>query len=617
MASNKEKSIFIGTQANSELLSIIKFLSGKTCNSYIFIINSNFEFIFFDKNSKDFFAKFNILIDINKEVSNDFFQLLTIEKDDLRNKIKFQETYQYKVSLYDKKLILEIKIDKIKDKNSILYAFTIEEESKQERSLLVRDTMLKLTNILSKTTSIDHLYPEVYKVINDIFEIDEFYVTTYDTKTQKINFRFIRGQKLHRNIVLDSEFKNSLLFHILKKGTSLYLNKSEIKDYQNKNNLIPLIENTFSWMGATTKISKDKRLALVALNHTKKHTLTKNDFELFKIITQNIGTTYSNKQNEIHLVQKQEKNNFILNTAHIISWEYSKSKDSFIIHNHSDYIPELNYKKNLFFSFFIQEDSIKLKQEFKKLIENEKRAINIELQLKPDAKINSQYIKMVGVRFYDRFRKENTIIGSFQDITELKINEIKLIKAQKKAIESDKLKSSFLANMSHEIRTPLNGILGFSKLMADENINTEKKKQYVKYIDESGQNLLQLINDLLDIAKIESGKFNIKIKNQNLNQLINQIYHFFKNQIIEKKGSSVDFIVDIDKDIDEADTYIKTDPLRLKQVLNNLISNAIKFTQNGYIKFGYKLDRQTKKINLFGIMKFVFSTHLQFLYFQN
>ena len=205
----------------------------------------------------------------------------------------------------------------------------------------------------------------------------------------------------------------------------------------------------------------------------------------------------------------------------------------------------------------------------------------------------------MGVRFYDRFRKENTIIGSFQDITELKINELKLIEAQKKAIESDKLKSSFLANMSHEIRTPLNGILGFSKLMADENISAEKKKQYIKYIEESGNNLLQLINDLLDIAKIESGKFNIKIKNQNLNQLIYQIYHFFKNQIIDKKGSAVEFIVDIDKKLEKQELFIKTDPLRLKQVLNNLISNAIKFTEKGYIKFGYHMDTQNKRINFY------------------
>jgi len=598
MSNKKENNIFIGTQANSELLNIINLLCNKSGNSLTFIINTNFEFIFFDQKIKDFFTKLNIQIEINKEVPSEFLQLINIEKDDLRNKIKYEESYHHKISLYDKKLILTIEINKIKDKDSILYAFYIEELSTQEKNLFVRDLRLRLTSILSNTTNINYLFPEVYKIIKEIYELDEFYITRYNTKTEKIYFQFIRGQKLARNKVSDNEFKNSLLNHIQKNGTSLYLNASEIKEFKTKNNLHSLIDNTYSWMGATTKISKDKSLALVALNHTKRYTYNQNDFELFKNITQRVGITYSNKQNEIHLVQKQEKNNFILNTAHIISWEYSKKKDSVIIHNHSDYIPKLKYERE-FFNFFIQKDSTKIKREFTKLIENEKRTVNINLQLKPDAKMNSQYIKFVGVRFYDRFRKENTIIGSFQDITELKINEIKLLKAKRKAAESDQLKSSFLANMSHEIRTPLNGILGFSKLMAEENISAEKKKQYIKYIDESGQNLLQLINDLLDIAKIESGKFNIKIKNLNLNQLLNQEYHFFKNQIIDKKGSAVEFVVDIDKKFEKQELFIKTDPLRLKQVLNNLISNAIKFTENGYIKFGYQLDTQNKRINFY------------------
>ena len=344
----------MGTQANSELLNIIKIFAGKNSNSDVFILNSNFEFIFYNQNSKDFFTQFNIEININQEVPSELLQLINIEKDDLKTNIKPQKTYKNEILLYDKDLIFTIEIDKIKDKDSILYAFHIKEFTNLGKNIFVKDALFKLNDILSKITNINYSYPQIYKIINEIYELDEFYITTYNTKTQKIYFQFIRGQKLHKNLVPDNEFNNSLLNHIQKNGTSLCLNESEIKDFKTKNNLHSLIDNTYSWMGATTKLSKDKSMALVALNHTKKHTYKQTDFELFKDITQRIGITYSNKQNEIHLVQKQEKNNFILKIAQIFSWEYRLDEKNFVIFNHSYTIPEIKYKKKLFFSFFIQ-----------------------------------------------------------------------------------------------------------------------------------------------------------------------------------------------------------------------------------------------------------------------
>lgn len=161
--------------------------------------------------------------------------------------------------------------------------------------------------------------------------------------------------------------------------------------------------------------------------------------------------------------------------------------------------------------------------------------------------------------------------------------EDELKKAKAKAEESDRLKTAFLSNMSHEIRTPMNGILGFAELLADP-LTTEKERfEYIKIINESGNQLLSIINDIIDIAKIESGQISLNIETVNICSVVQSMVSFFK-PIAEAKG--VKFIFE---NLNIADSCtLKTDVVKIKQILTNIINNAIKFTNSGYIKFTYK-----------------------------
>lgn len=166
-----------------------------------------------------------------------------------------------------------------------------------------------------------------------------------------------------------------------------------------------------------------------------------------------------------------------------------------------------------------------------------------------------------------------------------------LEKAKQKAETSDKLKSSFLANMSHEIRTPVHAILGFSDLLREEYENPDKQKEYVDIIRESSQDLLTLINDIIDVAKIEAGEINIEKTNCYLNYLLEGVHKKFQ-AILKQKGK--DHIeMKLNKGINDDYFKLKTDQARLKQVLNNLLNNAIKFTENGSIEFGYTVKDNT------------------------
>jgi PAS domain S-box-containing protein len=171
-------------------------------------------------------------------------------------------------------------------------------------------------------------------------------------------------------------------------------------------------------------------------------------------------------------------------------------------------------------------------------------------------------------------------------IREHLVLEKELRASKEKAEESDRLKSAFLANLSHEIRTPMNGIVGFSDLLDINELSQEERMEYVKLIKQSSNQLLNIINDIVDISKIEAGQVDIKKSTFNLNSMLNEIHMFFSRQIEDK---NIELLIDV-PDKDDKTIQITSDEIKLRQILNNLLSNAIKFTDYGYVKMGYELQ---------------------------
>ncbi len=173
-----------------------------------------------------------------------------------------------------------------------------------------------------------------------------------------------------------------------------------------------------------------------------------------------------------------------------------------------------------------------------------------------------------------------------KEIREHKKTEKELKSAKEKAEESDKLKSAFLASISHEIRTPLNGIIGFAQLLKQDEFQAIEKEQFVKYIDRSSEQLIHIIDDLIDISKIEANQMHISMGSCNLNHLVDELYFFFETDSISKGKEYLGF--KRNKGLPDDKSEILTDEKRLHQVFSNLISNAIKFTKRGYVSFGYR-----------------------------
>ena len=171
--------------------------------------------------------------------------------------------------------------------------------------------------------------------------------------------------------------------------------------------------------------------------------------------------------------------------------------------------------------------------------------------------------------------------------------ELKIAKEQ--AIQADKLKSEFLANMSHEIRTPMNGILGFSQLLSKKDYPDENTNKFLKIINNSSKQLLNLINDIIDISKIEAKQLKISNVKTNINNLCNNLFSTFS---IEQNTSEKEIKLIYNKN-NNFNGQIIADESRLNQVLVNLIGNAIKFTDKGIIEFGYLLQKDRKNIEFY------------------
>jgi len=252
----------------------------------------------------------------------------------------------------------------------------------------------------------------------------------------------------------------------------------------------------------------------------------------------------------------------------------------------------------------------------------EGKSYDIDLQL-ITAKQNSIWVRSIGQAY--RVNGEIVKIGGvFQDINDRILTEHKLILAnkelvfqneekEKRAVEliiankelvfqneekekraaelviakehaeqSDRLKSAFLANMSHEIRTPMNGILGFSGLLKEPGLTGDQQQEYIRMIEKSGARMLNIINDIVDISKIEVGLMMVNNKDTNINEKIEFIYIFFKPQV-EEKGMQFFF----KNTLPTKEATIRTDSEKVNSILTNLVKNAIKYSKEGTIEFGY------------------------------
>lgn len=263
-----------------------------------------------------------------------------------------------------------------------------------------------------------------------------------------------------------------------------------------------------------------------------------------------------------------------------------------------------NYKEDDFYTtrlpeLFEEDEFIKFTGKISSLIDNNVSFRNENFLMK---KNNSEEIPVeisAGIVGTTKDHDSISIVAIIKDITERSRYEKELKHARIRAEDADKLKSSFLANMSHEIRTPMNAIVGFSNLLTESDVTEDEKLEYLNYITMNSATLLTLIDDIIDISKIEAGQIKIKKTSIKLSDLFEDIYATSLEQ--KKIFDKINII--LIKEIEEElkNTVILIDYIRVRQIFINLINNALKFTEEGHVKFGAKLSEyfNIKVINFY------------------
>lgn len=238
------------------------------------------------------------------------------------------------------------------------------------------------------------------------------------------------------------------------------------------------------------------------------------------------------------------------------------------------------------FDLFVPEDRELVKSRYKDFIESDKDKVSREYDV--TTRTGEKLSIIVSIQVIYKNNKPERLRGILMDISERKQHEEELLKAKENAEKANQLKSKFLQNLSHEIRTPMNGILGFSELIKNEEVSESEKANYIDFIISSANQLLGIIDDVVNISRIETGDITINEHEVSLEQFFNNVMVFFHGYLMNRNNR---VSLRLQNKVESYNDNVIMAEKQVQQILSNLINNAIKFTKEGYIEMGVeKLD---------------------------
>ncbi|MBN2683589.1 MAG: PAS domain S-box protein [Bacteroidales bacterium] len=317
-----------------------------------------------------------------------------------------------------------------------------------------------------------------------------------------------------------------------------------------------------------------------------------------KFILSTVINITEQKKNSLALAESEEKYRMIAENATDVIWRLNIASGKF------EYIsPSVFHLRGLTVEEAMNENFIEtMSEESREMAKSALKNIN-EDQLHPKAPSSNFLIQqhhkngnLIWVEISAKALRcpksgQIIILGASRNVNDRVKAQQELVATKEKAVEADKLKSVFLANMSHEIRTPMNSILGFSDLLTDDELNKETKEKYLNIIKKSGNQLMTIINDLIDISKIEANQISIRNTAISLHQTLYDLKFHFEKQASEK---GINFIYEVKPEF--LNCIVSSDANRIRQIVNNFLQNSIKFTEKGEISFGYKIENEIAEI---------------------
>jgi len=461
-------------------------------------------------------------------------------------------------------------------------------EEEREREENIKHFVYKISNAINTTKDLNELLTVIRIELSQVIDTKNLYIALYNQEAEELSLPYFVDEK---DRFTGIPAQKTLTHYLIKKNEPLLLRESDIIILadQNKIDITGTIAKV--WLGVPLQINNETIGALVVQNYKDETAFNERDLELIQFVSAQISVSINQKQADdalrgsefalrqiidnipVMIFAKDRKLRFVLaNQAFASAYDKRVGGIEGKLQSEIHPVPEEVQKYNEDDELLLSGKTDRIETE-----ENFTRSDN-------DVRI----IKTVKVPLKSVTDKGIAILGVAIDITESKNFEIELKSARDKAEESDRLKTSFLANMSHEIRTPMNAIIGFSELLNDPDLTNESRKEFVTLISDNSKVLLNLIEDIIDVAKIEARQVKVVQSSCQVNAILNELKSYYLKQL--KKYDHKNIEIKVNNSVDDESFAIISDPLRFKQIMNNLIGNALKFTESGFIEFGYELD---------------------------
>jgi len=448
----------------------------------------------------------------------------------------------------------------------------IRDVTEKHRNDLIMMVQYAIADAVLMAKTAHELYKIVKSVLNRLFDTSNFYIALYNPKTGMLSTPFLTDEK---DNIQEWPAEKSLTGYLIHEKRPLLLKKKDIDDLAEKGLIKHLGSRSECWMGIPLINENNVFGAMVTQNYHDPDAYSLQDLDVFEIIA---------NQFSIYLTLKRAEEE-----AKKLSTAVVQSPAAIIITDKDGLIEYVNPKFEEVTGYSFEE------------VEGKKLGI-LKSGFHPRAYYQELWATITSGKiwqgeFYNRkkngqlywesariapiFSADGEIthfLGVKEDITEKKQMIEDLIAAKERAEESDRLKSSFLNNISHEIRTPLNGIIGFIELLTAPGTTMEELQEYIEVIKDCGYQLIDVVTETVNYSMIESGQEKAVYRMFDVNRMINNLYRQYEEK---NKNPEVNFL--LVNSISEAEKEVLTDETKLKQIINNLLSNAFKFTEKGEV----------------------------------
>jgi len=476
------------------------------------------------------------------------------------------------------------------DDNKIIgicvYACNITLSQKNDK---IWEVLLRISEQVHNSESLEDFIRQIHMELAKLIDTTNFYVALYNEEYDNYSFPYYKDQYDVISEFTSVQLKKSLTDYIRSNGIPLLANEQTIKDLVEKGEIKIVGTTSPSWLGVPLKTGGKTIGVMAVQSYTTKGVFTEKDLNIMAFISDHVAMAVERKKTDEELKESSKRLKNAQSIAHVGNWELDihsqkirTSDEALRIYGIDKSTPYITVEQ--FFTATTDEDKKRLMKSLNRLSRQNPMFDEVfHLYRKSDGEVVVVHTK--GELLTDKNNEPQKVIGTIQDITKFHDVQIELKRAKEKAEESDKLKSAFLANMSHEIRTPMNAILGFSRLLTNPELSSAQRSEYNEYINNSGQNLLNLINDIIDVSKIEAGQVVVKKTVCQINKILNEIYANYDKQKIPMGKKDIELV--LKRPIEDPDFTIISDPFRIGQILSNLVGNALKFIETGYVEFGF------------------------------